>query len=94
METRHSPTLWQVLHAQSEQRGSSPALRFEGQETSYARLAEQSRAIAAALMIRGIQRGDRVAWIGLNHPLQIALLFACAGLGAIAMPLNYRLAAP
>jgi fatty-acyl-CoA synthase len=83
-----------MLHAQSEQRGSSPALRFEGQETSYAQLAEQSRAIAAALLIRGIQRGDRIAWLGLNHPLQIALLFACAGLGAIAMPLNYRLAAP
>ncbi len=83
-----------MLLTQSERRGSSPALRFVGQETSYAQLAEQSRAMAAALLLRGIQHGDRIAWLGLNHPLQIALLFACAGIGAIAMPLNYRLAAP
>jgi fatty-acyl-CoA synthase len=94
MHTALPPTLLQMLHAQSEQRGSSPALRFEGQETSYAQLAKQSRAMAAALQAQGIQHGDRIAWLGLNHPLQIALLFACCGIGAIAMPLNYRLAAP
>lgn len=94
MQTAHPFTLWHVLLAQSQQRGNTPALRFEGLETSYAQLAEQSRAIAASLLSQGIQRGDRIAWLGLNHPLQIALLFACAGIGAIAMPLNYRLAAP
>ncbi len=94
MQTALPSTLWQVLLAQSQQRGHAPALRFQGQETSYAQLAEQSRAVGAALYSQGIQRGDRIAWLGLNHPLQIALLFACAGVGAIAMPLNYRLAAP
>jgi fatty-acyl-CoA synthase len=87
-------TLWQILSTQAELRGSARALRFAGQETSYAQVAEQSRAVASALLSQGIQRGDRVAWLGLNHPLQIALLFACAGIGAIAMPLNYRLAVP
>ncbi len=94
MQTLHQPTLWSVLQAQAEQRGATVALRFKGRETTYAQLAAQAQALAAALHSRGIQRGDRVAWLGLNHPLQIALLFACAGLGAIAMPLNYRLAAP
>ena len=94
MQTTSPSTLWQVLQAQATQRGSAPALRFEAKETSYAQLAAHSRAMAAALQASGIQRGDRVAWIGFNHPLHIALLFACAGLGAIAMPLNYRLAAP
>ena len=89
-----SSTLWPILQAHSQQRGTAPALRFEGQETSYAQLAAQAQAIAAALVGQGLQRGNRVAWIGLNHPLQIALLFACSALGLIAMPLNYRLAAP
>ncbi len=40
----------------------------------------------------GVQRGDRVAWLGLNHELQLVTLIACARLGAIFMPLNYRLA--
>ncbi len=42
----------------------------------------------------GIQPGDRVAWLGLNHELQLVTLVACARLGAMFMPLNYRLAVP
>ncbi len=93
MQTTSPSTLWQVLLTQAKRRGNAPALRFEGKATSYRQLVAHSRAMAAALQASGIKRGDRVAWIGFNHPLQIALLFACAGLRAIAMPLNYRLAA-
>jgi fatty-acyl-CoA synthase len=35
--------------------------------------------------------GQRVAWLGLNHPAQIVLLFALARLGALLVPLNHRL---
>ncbi len=42
----------------------------------------------------GVRAGDRVAYLGFNHPKQIALLFATGQLGAIFVPLNYRLAAP
>jgi fatty-acyl-CoA synthase len=42
---------------------------------------------------RGLCVGDRLAWLGLNHPLQLAALMACARLGAIFLPLNFRLAA-
>ena len=42
---------------------------------------------------RGLRAGDRMAWLGLNHPLQLAALMACARLGAIFLPLNFRLAA-
>ena len=38
--------------------------------------------------------GDRIAVIALNHPRTLALLFACARLGAVLAPLNWRLAAP
>ena len=40
-----------------------------------------------------VQAGDRLAWLGLNHELQLLTLVACARLGVIFMPLNYRLAA-
>ena len=39
-----------------------------------------------------LQTGDRLAWLGLNHELQLVTLVACARLGVIFMPLNYRLA--
>jgi fatty-acyl-CoA synthase len=42
----------------------------------------------------GLKAGQRVAWLGLNHELQCVTLVACARLGLIFMPLNYRLAVP
>ena len=76
------------------QPAGAPALRFEGQATSYGELAAAARACAAMLAARGVGRGDRVAFLGANHPAQLVLLFACARLGALLLPLNWRLAAP
>ena len=39
----------------------------------------------------GVQPGDRVAWLGFNHELQLVTLVACARLGAVFLPLNFRL---
>ena len=48
--------------------------------------------LAAALARRlGIGRGERVAFLGYNSPLLLELLFACARLGAVLVPLNWRL---
>jgi len=52
------------------------------------------RALAWARFLadtQGVGQGDRVAWLGLNHPGQIVLLFALARLGALLVPLNHRL---
>jgi fatty-acyl-CoA synthase len=71
-----------------------PALRYGGAEIGYAALASRIASFASALAARGVGRGDRVGWLGLNSPDMLAMLFACARLGAIFMPLNWRLAAP
>ncbi|MEA2929278.1 MAG: fatty-acyl-CoA synthase, partial [Hyphomicrobiales bacterium] len=42
----------------------------------------------------GVGRGDRVAILSLNHPDYLVLLYACARLGAMLVPLNWRLAVP
>ncbi|HEY5900623.1 MAG TPA: AMP-binding protein [Burkholderiales bacterium] len=70
------------------------AIRYEGRDVTYGELAERIRRAAAALAARGVQQGDVVAYLGLNHPAALALLFACARLGAIFAPLNWRLAPP
>jgi len=70
------------------------AIRFEGEAISYAELAVRVRRAAAALARLGVKRGDAVAWLGLNHPAVLVLLFACARLGAMLAPLNWRLAPP
>ena len=71
------------------------AIRFAGEEVSYGRLAQDVRRLADSMATQlGIRRGDRIAYLGLNSPEIIVLLFACARLGAVLMPLNWRLARP
>jgi fatty-acyl-CoA synthase len=70
------------------------ALRCGQQALSYAALAARCDEITAAVAASGVERGDCVAWLGLNGPQMLATLFACARLGAIFMPLNWRLAPP
>jgi fatty-acyl-CoA synthase len=70
------------------------AIHFEGSDDSWAALAQQTRQLAGALAALGIGRGDRVAHLGYNSRLFLVLLFACARLGAMLVPLNWRLAAP
>lgn len=70
------------------------ALRFEGEAWTYAALAARIERLAGGLGELGLGAGDRIAWLGLNHPEMVALLFACARRGVILVPLNWRLVAP
>jgi fatty-acyl-CoA synthase len=71
------------------------ALRSEGRNLTYAAFAERIVAAARALKSQlGIARGDRVAILAANHPDYLVLLYACARLGAMLVPLNWRLAVP
>jgi fatty-acyl-CoA synthase len=69
------------------------AIRFEGTKLSYAALAARIEQAARALKSGlGVNRGDRVAILSLNRPDYLVLLYACARLGAMLVPLNWRLA--
>ena len=61
---------------------------------SFAELDICTTALAVALQRRGIGRGDRVAALVLNGLPFMQLAFAAAKLGAIFLPLNWRLAPP
>src|SRR5436189_5576879 len=70
-----------------------PAIRFAGTTLTYAAFAARIAAAARALKSQlGIGRGDRVAILSLNHPDYLVLLYACARIGAMLVPLNWRLA--
>src|SRR5712671_90751 len=72
-----------------------PAIHFEGTTLTYAAFAARIAAAARALKSQlGVGRGDRVAILSLNHPDYLVLLYACARLGAMLVPLNWRLAVP
>lgn len=62
---------------------------------TYAQLAQRAAHAAARLWhVWGIRPGDRVAYLGFNHADQLTLLFALSQLGAVLVPLNFRLAPP
>lgn len=65
-----------------------------GQRWTYGELFRRSQACAAWLGERGVGPGDRVAWTEKNRPSFFEVLFACARLGAILVPVNWRLAPP
>jgi fatty-acyl-CoA synthase len=70
-----------------------PAIHFEGATLSYAAFNARIEATAKALKSEcGVGRGDRVAILSLNRPDYLVLLYACARLGALLVPLNWRLA--
>jgi fatty-acyl-CoA synthase len=71
------------------------AIRFGAAALGYGALQARIEATAKALKSEcGVGRGDRVAILSLNHPDYLVLLYACARLGAMLVPLNWRLAVP
>jgi fatty-acyl-CoA synthase len=79
-----------ILERWARETPSRIALRFEGDEWTYRRLWERVEAFTRSL---DVAKGERIAWLGYNSPEMLALLFAAARLGAILVPLNWRLAA-
>jgi fatty-acyl-CoA synthase len=75
--------------------GDKVAIRFAGAELTYGALAQRIAQTASGLKAElGLGRGDRIAILAANHPDYLVLLYACARLGAILVPVNWRLAVP
>jgi fatty-acyl-CoA synthase len=70
------------------------AILFEGDRISYLDLHDRANQTSCWLQSLGIEKGDRVAVMLSNCPEFIDLYLACSRLGAVFVPLNYRLAAP
>ena len=71
-----------------------PALAFRGRRSTYRELRDRVASIAAALHGHGFAAGDRLALLLPNESEYIELVYACAWLGVIAVPLNTRLTPP
>ena len=68
------------------------ALRGADRTFSYSELEKEVNQLAAGMSQKlGVGNGDRVAYLAQNRPEFIVLLFACARLGAILVPINFRL---
>jgi fatty-acyl-CoA synthase len=74
--------------------GASTAFVGGDRTFTYADADRRTNQLASALAGLGVRKGDRVAVLMLNSVEFLESMLACAKLGAILVPINFRLAAP
>lgn len=79
-------------HAQTTP--DTPAFTFGEEVITFAELDAGSNRVAHALTAMGVTKGERVSFLGKNHPLYFEALVGAAKIGAVMTPVNWRLAAP
>ena len=82
-------TLSDWLDDCAERHGERPMVLTDDRELSYADISAETRCLADGLAALGVRPGDRVAMVMANYPEFVAIKFAIARAGAIAVPLNY-----
>jgi long-chain acyl-CoA synthetase len=81
-----------VVRAAAADRGDVLAIRHGDRAVTYAELDERSNRLAQALLAMGARPGERIAYLDRTAPEIIELLFAASKIGAVTVPLNWRLA--
>jgi fatty-acyl-CoA synthase len=84
--------LSRIVEHWAQVRPQRVAVHFAGEDITWSGLWGRVEAATLRLASLGAKWGDRVAYLGYNHPEMLAALFACARLGALFVPLNFRLA--
>ncbi|HSW07715.1 class I adenylate-forming enzyme family protein [Aquabacterium sp.] len=86
--------LYQRFHAQVQRRPKALAVQAGATHISYATLDSLVEANRRALQAQGHGPGHLIGWLGENSVEMLAALLACARIGAVFAPLNWRLALP
>jgi fatty-acyl-CoA synthase len=89
---RHNWTNQLARHALMQP--DATALRFLGHTTTWGELDRRVTALAGALSRRGVGFGDRVLILMLNRTEYIESFLAANLIGAIAVPVNFRMTPP
>lgn len=69
------------------------ALKYRGEDITYRQFDERIRLVGGWLAARGIGPGDVVAVLMKNSTAFLELVFATSHIGAVFLPINYRLSA-
>lgn len=86
----HALTLADVLREHGRSWPAQTALVDGDVRLTYRDLDERTTRLAHALRAAGVGSGDRVLWLGQNSFRVVELLLACAKLGAMFCPANWR----
>jgi len=84
-------TLGYLLKRSALKFPNKTAIVFEGKGITYDHLNRRVNRLANALSTLGIKKGDKIASMLFNSSQLIEVYFAAAKIGAISVPINYRL---
>ena len=82
-----------VVREQAASRPDAVAIRHADRALTYAELDDRSNRLAQRLLAGGAGPGSRIAHLDRSAPEVVELLAAVSKIGAVAVPLNWRLAA-
>ncbi len=85
-------TMGEALATNGRRYRDKVALWFDDVKVTYSELDRRVNQASRALQSLGIGKGDRVALLLMNSIEYVELYFACARTGAVAVPVNLRLA--
>jgi fatty-acyl-CoA synthase len=95
IEARHpvwrAKTLSQALDSAALEFAERPLVITDSKSYTYRDLQNWSRALAAGLIECGVRTGDHVAVVLANFPEFVAVKYAIARAGAVAVPVNFAL---
>ncbi|MFC8827331.1 AMP-binding protein [Streptomyces sp. NPDC057137] len=81
-----------AVHRRARHSAETVCLHYEDQKITSGQLSATVNALATGLALRGLRRGDRIAYLGYNSAALLETLLAAAQLGAVFVPVNFRLA--
>ena len=86
------PTLADIPRFHAKRRPDAIAFSFEGRDTSFADFNRHTNQVANALIAEGVKKGQRLAYIGKNSDHYFELFLGATKMGAIIVPIGWRLA--
>jgi len=86
-------TLVDLARIQAQKFPDAKALIFKNEFLTYQQLDRNSNRLANALLAQGIKKRSRVALLAQDSLKSYEILFACTKIGAVLVPINWRLAA-
>jgi long-chain acyl-CoA synthetase len=86
-------TLGDIARIHGRERPDAMALKFEGRMATYGMLEAHTNRVAHGLQVAGISKDDRIGYLAKNTDCFFELLIGGAKMGAVTLPIGWRLAA-
>lgn len=91
--TVRSFTIYDLFKRNAKIYKNRTAIQTDQQRITFGELFDQVNILAGSLSRTGVQKGERIAVLAKNYPQYLTLMGGIAALGAIMVPINFRLTA-